>query len=103
MLDKVDPGPSRFKGYELFRLHLALVAKYQRGGGQDEEKKAEEVVPEAQEVLVEAHWLLSDDLTLPREVESAYTRCRQELGEEVVENLRRKVEQKYGDCSQYIC
>jgi len=88
VLDIVDGvSMSRMKGFELFRLYLAL-------------KKHES--QEADRVLLEADLLLINDVLVPKQVEAAVLDLEKRLTTEQIEEIRNEIRTKYNFFGKHL-
>merc|ERR1712059_237271 len=95
----VDPGMGRLKGFELFRLHLALFDKVKALSTNRRSLtpgQMEKLVQDMQNSLMEAKLLLEDDISAPGELFSSYSILKKALEEEnVFEELQCRLYEKY--------
>ncbi|XP_023343748.1 protein msta [Eurytemora carolleeae] len=96
VLETLDPGLSRFKGFQLFKLYQILFEKIVHSAqGSLKAEEQFQLVQDMQTSLLESKFLLSGDRFAPPEIVENANLLVRALNQEQVEQIQDKINQKY--------
>ena len=91
VMEMLDGGNrSRLRGFDLFRLYQILEQRLMLPGNKDTETQRMMT-----ELLMESHFLLSDDVLSPAPLRSLYDKMMSEVEPEIVDSILTQLKSKY--------